>query len=238
MDRQHRHDLKHDRFVDEIGALSVRARDNQRLLYIIGAAVIAIALGVYGFLFYRSNRQTSAQELLATAIETFEAPVGEAAPADRTPSGPRFTTEKERGAAAEKLFKEIETKYSGTDAADVAGLYLAQLAIARGDIAAGRKQLEEFVGSQDGHILESAARYSLYQLRIDGGEAAKVISELNAEMVKADPALPGDSILILLAQAYDVQGDGAKSREAYRRLAVEFPQSPYAVEAQRRAGQA
>ena len=238
MDRQHRHDLKHDKFVDEIGALSVRAKDNQRLLLLIGAAVVGIAVGVYGFLFYRSNRETNAQELLATAIQTFEAPVGEETAAGQPAAGPRFKTDEERSAAAEKQFKEVDEKYSGTDAADVAGLYLAQLAITRGDMAAGRKQLEEFVGNHEGHILEGAARYSLYQLRIDGGEAAKVIAELNAELVKPNPALPGDSILILLAQAYEAQGDSVKSREAYGRLAKDFPQSPYAVEAQRRAGQA
>ena len=32
MDRQHRRELKHDRFVDELGTLSDKARDNQRFL--------------------------------------------------------------------------------------------------------------------------------------------------------------------------------------------------------------
>ena len=40
MDRQHRHDLKHDKFVDEIGVLSEKARANQRLLYTIGGAAL------------------------------------------------------------------------------------------------------------------------------------------------------------------------------------------------------
>jgi hypothetical protein len=237
MDRQHRHDLKHDKFVDEIGALSVRARANQRLLLIIGGSVVAIAVAVYGFMFYRSNRETNAQKLLATAIESFEAPVGEL-PAGQTATGTRFKTDEERIAAAEKQFKELETKYSGTDAGDVADIYLAQIAIARNDTATGRKRLEDFVGSQDGHILEDAARYSLYQLRIGSGEAEQVIAELNAEQAKEQPVIPGDAILILLAQAYEVQGNNVKSRETYRELATKFPTSPYAVEAQRRAGAA
>ena len=62
MDRQHRHDLKHDKFVDEIGALSSRARDNQRLLLLLAGGLLAVAAIVYGYFFYRGNREDNAQE--------------------------------------------------------------------------------------------------------------------------------------------------------------------------------
>ena len=57
-------------------------------------------------------------------------------------------------------------------------------------------------------------------------------------MNKSDPVLPADSLLVLLAHAYDVQGNAQKSKEAYRRITTEFPDSPYALEAQRRMGPA
>jgi tetratricopeptide (TPR) repeat protein len=237
MDRQHRHDLKHDKFVDEIGVLSSKARENQRLLYTLGGAVAAIALIIAVFMFYRSNREQNAQEALATAIETFDAPVGPATPEQQqTQTGPRFKTEQERTQAAEKLFQDVQKNFSGSDAADVAGLYQARLAANRGDTKTARTLLEKFVGDHKDHILVGAARFSLYQMRIESGEAAQVIVELTAEMNKADPVLPGDSLLVLQAQAYDAQGDAAKSREAYRRITTEFPESPYAIEAQRRVG--
>lgn len=237
MDRQHRHDLKHDKFVDEIGALSSRARDNQRLLYLIGGiAVVASAL-VYGLFFYRSGRESKAQVKLAVAIETFEAPVIDPAqPQQPATTGPTFKTEAERTAAAEKLFKEVQAQHGGTDASDVAGLYLARIATGRGDTTTARKLLQEFVDDHKDHLLTSTARYSLYQLRIESGEAAQVTSELDAELAKAEPVLPGDSLLMLLAQAYESQGNVAKSRESYRRITTEFPESQFAVEAQRRAG--
>lgn len=233
MDRQHRHDLKHDRFVDEIGALSVRARANQRLLLAIAGAVVAIAVIAFGIFFYRANREEKAQQALATAIETAEASVGETQPPGAT--GPHFKTEAERTAASERLFKDIQSKYSGTDAADVAGLYLARSAVARGDVKTARALLEEFVDDHGDNILVGAARFSLYQLRIENGEAAQVARELDAELEKSEPVLPGDSLLVLLAQAYEVQGNSAKSKEAYRRITTEFPESPYVVEAARRA---
>ena len=237
MDRQHRHDLKHDKFVDEIGALSSRAKENQRLLLMIAGGLVAVAAIVYGIFFYRANQEAKAQVLLATAIETFDAPVGDAAQQQQQPTtGPKFKTEAERNGAAEKQFKDVQSQYSSSDAADVAGLYLARLAVNRGDVATARKLFEDFIKDHRDHILVSTARFSLYQLRIDNGEAAAVANELEAEMKKAEPVLPGDSLLVLLAQSYEVQGNPAKSRDSYRRITTEFPDSPYAVDAQRRAG--
>ena len=238
MDRQHRHDLKHDKFVDEIGVLSGKARDNQRILLFLAGGLIALAAIVYGVFFYLGNKEDNAQEALAVAIETFDAPVGDPPAGQPAPpqTGPRFKTEAEKTAAAEKQFNDVQSKYSGTDASDVAGLYLARIAASRGDTKTARPLLEAFVKDQDDHLLASAARFSLYQMRIEGGEAAQVAVELNAELAKEEPALPGDSLLVLLAQAYDAQGDPTKSREAYRRITNEFPESPYVIEAQRRVG--
>src|SRR5437763_15986014 len=123
MDRQQRRDLKHDKFVDEIGSLSARARENQRLLLTIAAAAVIIAVLAYGIYFYRSNREQKAQIALGAAIETIESPLI-AAPGAQPVPGAKYKTEAERGAAAEKQFKDLESKYSGTDAADVASLYI------------------------------------------------------------------------------------------------------------------
>lgn len=233
MDRQHRHDLKHDKFVDEIGALSVRARANQRLLLAIAGAVVAIAVIAFGIYFYRANREENAQQALAAAIEVNEASIGETKPEGST--GPHFKTEAERNTAAEKAFNDVRAKFSGSDAADVAGLYIARMAVAKGDVKTARTLLQEFVSDHDDNILVGTARFSLYQLRIENGEAAQVAQELEAEVAKTEPVLPGDSLLVLLAQAYEVQGNAAKSKEAYRRITTEFPESPYVVEAARRA---
>lgn len=233
MDREHRHELKHDKFVDEIGALSVRAKANQRLLLTIAGAVVAIAAIAYGIYFYRSNREAQAQQALAAAIDTNGATVSETKPQNAT--GPWFKTEAERNAAAEKMFRDVQANHSGTDAADVAGLYIARAAVAKGDTKTARTILQDFVDEHKDNVLVGAARFSLYQLRIESGEAAQVAAELDAELKKSEPVLPGDSLLVLLAQAYDVQGNLAKSKEAYRRITTEFPESPYVVEAARRA---
>ena len=239
MDRQHRRDLKHDKFVDEVGALTTRARQNQRVLITVAALAIIAAVAAYGIFFYRSNQERKAQAGLSAAIETIESPLIAAGTTEPNPRA-KFKTEAERASAAEKQFKEVATRYDGTDAADLANLYLARLSAARGDTATARKLLERFVDSQPKHLLVGGARYSLYQMRIDGGEAPQVAAELTAELAKpeSETVLPADSLLILLAHAYDVQGNQQKSRETYKRIVTEFPDSPFALEAQRRVGPA
>jgi TolA-binding protein len=237
MDRQQRRDLKHDKFVDEIGSLSTRARENQRLLLTIAAAAVILAVLAYGIYFYRSNREQKAQIALGTAIETIESPLLPAPGAAAVP-GAKFKTEPERTAAAEKQFKDVESSYGGTDAADVASLYLARIAADKGDVPAARARLQKFVSDHPKHVLVTGARYSLYRLRIDGGEAPQVAQELQAELGKSDPSLPADSLLALLAHAWDVQGNSQKAKETNRRIVTEFPDSPYAIDAQRKMGPA
>lgn len=234
MDRQHRRELKSDRFIDEIGSLSSRARENQRLLFTITAALVAAAVLGYGLYFYRSNREQKAQQLLASAIDNLESPL--IPPTGQAPPNAKFKTDAERIAKAEPILREVETKYSGTDAASLANLYSARLLTSKGDIAGARKRLEAFIADHPKSLLAYSARYSLYQMRIEGGEAANVVTELNVEMAKTDSSLPQDSILSLLAHAYDTQGNHDKSKEVYRRITTEFPDSPYALEAQRRVG--
>ncbi|HXH37536.1 MAG TPA: tetratricopeptide repeat protein [Thermoanaerobaculia bacterium] len=237
MDRQQRRDLKHDKFVDEIGSLSTRARENQRFLYLLAASAVILAVVVYGIYFYRSNREDKAQQALAKAIETIESPL---LPAPGAPpvTGAKFKTEALRTAAAEKQFKDVETGYGGTDAAGVASLYLARMDGDKGDVASAKARLQKFVSDNSKQVLATGALYSLYRLRIDNGEAPKVTQELQAEIAKSEPTLPPDALLTLLAHAWDVQGNADKTKETYRRIVTEFPDSPYALEAQRRIGPA
>ena len=237
MDRQHRRDLKHDKFVDEIGSWSTRARENQRLMAIIAGAVVVLAVLSYGLYYYHSSREQRAQEALGKAIETIESPLTPPPGGQAMPNA-KFKTDAERQTAAEKQFRDVEAKFSGTDAADVAGLYLARIEALHGNTASARKRLQHFVDEHPKHLLVGAARYSLYQLRIEGGEGVQVAQELQAQIGKTDSVLPSDTLLAVLAHAYEAQGNADKAKETYRRIVTEFPDSPYAIEAQRRVGPA
>ena len=236
MHREHRRELKHDRFVDEVGVLTSKARENQRFLITITATLVLLALIGYGLYFYRSNRERQGQDALAAAIEAIDSPLIQ--PGTVNPQA-KFKTDDERNSSCERMFRDIQAKYSGTSAADVSNLYLARIAAGKNDVAGARKMLEAFVSEHPKHILVGAAKYSLYQIRIQNGDAPRVILELNAELTKAkDQALPPDAILSLLSRAYDAQGNADQSKEALRKIIRQYPDSPYALEAQRRVGTA
>ena len=239
MDRSHRRQLKHDKFVDEIGTLSQSAKANQRVLYSIAGVAVLIALIGYGIYFYRSNRERKAQDALADAIATIDSPLVNPDPSAQQDPRAKFKSNAEKNPAAEKQFKALKDQYSGTDAADVADLYLARIAGSRGDTATARNLLQNFVNEHPQNVLVGAARYSLYELRIQNGEAAQVANELNQELARNEnQVLPPDSMLALLAHAYDAQGSAEKSKDAYRRIVSQYPDSPYAIEAQRKVGPA
>lgn len=236
MHRDHRRELKRDKFVDEMGSLTSRARENQRLLVGLTVTVVVLALIGYGIYFYRSNRERQAQEALAAAIETIDSPLIE--PGVPNPKA-TFRTDQERTTRATVMFHDLQKKYGGTDASDVANLYLARLDATTNDVAGAKKLLEQFIKEHPDHILVGGAKYSLYELRIGNGEATKVVAELNQEMGKKNErALPGDVLLVLLAHAYEAQGNLQESKETYRRIVNQFPDSPYAIDAQRRVGSA
>jgi len=237
MDRQHRRDLKHDRFVDEVGSLTSKARENQRLLMLTTAVVVAVALITYGIYFYRTNHERQAQDALSQAIDAIDSPLIQAG----APPNPlaKYKTEEERTSRSEAMFRDVQKKYPGTNAADVADLYLARIDASRGDTVNARKLLQSFIDDHPKHMLVGAARYSLYQLRIENGESQQVIAELNTELGKAqEQVLPPDTILELLSKAYDAQGNTEQSKEALRKIIRQYPDSPYALEAQRRVGAA
>lgn len=238
MDRQHRRDLKRDRFVDEVGSLTARARDNQRLLLLLTGSAVLIAVIAYGIYFYRSTRERKAQDALETAITAIDSPLVQAGQQQQSPDA-KYKTSAERSAAAEGMLRNLQRDYSGTDASDVGNIYLARIAAERNDLTTARKLLGEFISAHPKHILVGAARYGLYDIRITAGEGSQVATELNQELSKKDnQVLPGDALLSLLAKAYEAQGNSQQARDTYRRIMTEFPTSAFALEAQRRVGAA
>jgi len=232
MDRQTRRELKHDKFVDEMGvAYSFAQGHRPQVLAVLGGAVVLVALAI-AFFAYRSHREGRAQERLAEAIAILEVPVSET-PAT-TPGVTTYKTEAEKVAKAEPILKDVAGSYSGTKAASVADLYLARFAAARGDLTAARPRLEQFVAKYPGHILAGPAQLSLYSIRIESGEGETVVKEIEKQLDNPESLVPPDALLELLSEAYRRMGNAAKSAEMTRRIVNEYPDSPYFLDAQRR----
>lgn len=230
-----KHDIKHDKFVEEVGtAYGFLARNRSRVLLIAALAVVAAA-ALVGYSFYMAGQEEKAQQRLAEAIAVMETPIEMTSQVDpNKPSATQFKNEEEKHAKAEPIFREIVEKYGRSDPADVANLYLARIAAARGNIADARPRLEKFIEEHDEHVLASSAKYSLYELRLSAGEADRVAAELEKELTDEKSLVPQDAALALLARAYESLGNDAKAKDAYRRIIIEFPESGYTLDAQRK----
>lgn len=235
MDRATRHKIKHDKFVDDVGTAYSYMREHSRpVVWGIAAALAAIVL-ISGMFLYRRGQESRAQRRLAEAITILETPIEPQPPAGGP--APKYKTEQEKAAKAQPIFQDVANKYGGTNAADIAELYLAHFAADRGDLASARPKLQEFLRRHPDHILASAAQRSLYELRLSAGEGAQVVAELERNLSSEKGILPDDVTLALLAQALERTGNAVKAKETYQRIVNEFPDSPYSLDAQRKLAQ-
>ncbi|MGH9458567.1 MAG: tetratricopeptide repeat protein [Thermoanaerobaculia bacterium] len=230
-DRLSRKEIKHDKFVEDVqSAYAVARRNVPILIGIVGGILLLIAV-VAGVFLYQAHRERLAQQKLAEAIEILEAPVAPAGDAD--PAAGTYASEEEKLAKAQPILEEVAGEFSGRDAADVANLYLARLDVQQNRLDEARQKYTAFIDAHPEHVLAQAARVSLYELRLAAGEADQVIADLEAAAA-AEGNLPTDVALSLLARAYETANQPEKARETWQRIANEYPDSPYALEAQRK----
>ncbi|MFN2441530.1 MAG: tetratricopeptide repeat protein [Thermoanaerobaculia bacterium] len=227
-DRLSRKEIKHDKFVDEMETAYEVARKNVRWI-VAGFVGSLVLIGVIvGAMLWMASQERKAQLRLAEAIEILDSPLGQPTPAGT------YQTEQEKIDKAEPILREITDTYSGRDAADVAGLYLARFEAGRGEIEPAIEKLNNFIDSHPKHVLAQSARISLYGLRLAAGQAQEVIADLENEISGTDAPLPADIALAILARAYEAGNQPDRSREAWQRILNEYPDSAYTLEAQRK----
>lgn len=232
MDRQTRHDIKHDKFLDQIGSAYTFAADNRSKLVIATVVIAVLAAVAAGFIMYRSAQEDEAQIILADGIRIMSAPTGAAS---ASPSDPGYETVEEQRAAARPVFEEVIEKYGYSDAADVARLYLAGMDLREGREEQARTELQKFVDEHRGEYLAGAAAWSLYNNRLASGDAETVIAELQSQLDDSEPdALPTPALLALLARAHELHGDDDAAKAYWKRIAEEYNDSPYSLEANRK----
>jgi tetratricopeptide (TPR) repeat protein len=232
-----RKEIKKDDFASAVGRSVEYAESHVRTLVyaIVGVIVIAaVAAGVYTFLGRRSER---ANEALAQAMKVYSAPLNASGAKPNDPKDPSFADEASRRARAKTLFEKVRSDYSHTDAADAAGLYLAQIAMAEKKPAEARKLWSDFVDAHPNNILAGEARVNL--IHLDRAGASKTKLEELAQQLKAmteqpEPPLPQDVLLNELGATYDQLGRKDEAIQSYRRIVEEFPQSAYRSSAQQR----
>lgn len=203
----------------------------RQIILVAGLLVLLVVVAI-GWFIYVESMEDDAQALLADAMEARGEPAGgETAEAASTPEGAGA-----RRTRARQLLEQVVDDYGATDAADVARVYLGEIAATEGDTERAAELWREFLDEHPEHMLGAQVRLNLYALERGAGRGEEVVAELQEIVDDEDPPLPRDVALYELAVTLEELGREDEAAERYQRLVDEFGQSPYAVEARQKTG--
>lgn len=224
-----RKELKTDNVAEgvERGIAWFEAHKKDEVRY--GAVALAVVVLIFGIVVYRNHEHAGRQQALAQAIRIQETPVANVAVSGQT----TFPTQDVKDQAAIKAFTDVETKYSGSDEAQIAEYYLGCVHSDMGKLSDAEKNFQNVANRADKNYasLAKAALAELYfsDGRFDQGE--KLMKEL---MDSPTVFISKDQAAITLAKHYI----GRNNAEARKLLApIRDSKSPVASIAQMMAAQ-
>lgn len=237
-DRLTRKEMKRqDTFQITMGHVLDWIRSHRRQIIAGAALVVLVVLGLAGWALWLKATEDDAQARLAEAMKAYGAPIrgeGEDAAADGDELS--FPSAEARRTRAAELFEGVVEDFRASDAADVARVYLAEIAAAQGETERARELWLDFLDEYPRHLLGAEVRLNLYALDRAAGRGEEVAAELQAMLDDEKRPLPEDVILHELAVTLESLGRQEEAAEHYQDLVDRFAQSPYAVAARERTG--
>jgi tetratricopeptide (TPR) repeat protein len=229
-----RKEMKRDDFATAVGRGMEYAESHARTLFIgLGVVALLAVLFLVGRVFLGS-RAGQANEALSRAMKVYQAPIDAASPKPDDPKNPVFADPAARRNRAKPLFEAVRNDYGSSDAADVAGLYLAQIAAEEGQLDRARELWTEFVDDNPDNLLAGEAQVNLIHLDRQQGKGEDLSQRLKAMLEQEEPGLPKDLILHELATTQEELGRKQEALQTWRRLTEEYPESAYRSAAQQK----
>lgn len=176
MDRITRSKLKTDQFALEVEHSVEYVTEHRKQVIQYGVVAAVVALIAWGIWYYRDRQHEARENELSAAMDVMQAPVA--------PNGPAgqlfFTTDALKNAAAEKAFKPIIEKYSGSDEAAVASSYMGAISTDEGKLPDAEKYFRQAADSGNKNYA-SVGKLSLAQVYLSEGrkdDAEKLLRSL------------------------------------------------------------
>ena len=178
MDRATRHDLKTDKFVEEVGQTVhfLEAHRSQAIRY--GGIALAVVLIGGGGYFYSQSRVSDRQQALHDALATYNSRIG----VDGRDGAKAFTSEAEKDKAIDKDLGALMSKYSGSDEAVIATYLMGVHAADKGKMSDAARYLKQ-AAADGGKEYAALAKLSLADVYAAEGKVAdaeKLLRELIA----------------------------------------------------------
>lgn len=211
-----RQELRRNWLVDLYGWLLLFYEDNRTLVYGIGAAVVALALAVPGYVYYQQQQAEQANERLGQIL-----PVYEQGNFDQALNG---TSD-----AAGLI--DIADQYEGTSAGNLASFYAANALYQQQEYDRALEFYQQF--EKEGDFVGAsalAAEAAIYESR---GEYERAATHYEEAAAQYENELTAPRYFLQAGQAYEEADDYAAAAEAYQQVVDEYPDSDQVAEAER-----
>ena len=238
MKRTERHHLKENDIAEWLIGAKTWYEANTKTVSYVGIAAALALVAVMGTMAYRQMDAGKASSALAEALAIAEAPVLPPAPAEAgKPPVQRpgtFPTERARVEAALPKLLAVAEAHPGSDAGIMARYRAAAALVAVGRTQDGVQHYKKVVEGGRG-AYQAMARLGIAEAHVMAGQFDQAIASFKeVESLKSEE-VPIDGVLMQLARVYELAGKTEDAKKTFKRVADEFPQSPYAAAARREA---
>ncbi len=221
MRRLTRKKLKQDDFISVVDLVIHWVTDNWRPLAVGFGAVCVVVLIWWGFTTFSSGRQDKAAYELQAAMKLYSG--------DESGKGAAPDVE-----GAKKKLEDVVHRFSHTDQADEARIYLARIAFDKGDVETANTLLQTVSRRHGDDVLGRLSMLDLVHIREQLGQGPEVAKDLEAMAAGTDRRLPRDAALYELGALYVREKKPDQAKEYFQKLVQDFPDSPYQRQAQQR----
>lgn len=238
MKRTERHHLKENEFAEWLLGVRTWYEANRQAVTFIGIALVVLAAVVAGTVSYRRVDAGRASAALAEAMSVAEAPV---VPPSTPAAGKApvqqpgtFPTDRARLEAALPKWLAVADAYPASDSGIIARYRAAAALVALGRTPEGIQRYREVIEKGTG-AYQVMARLGVAEAQLASGQYDLAIASFKEVAALNSEDAPADGVLMQLARAYRLSGKTDEARRTFKRVADEYPLSPYASSARRDA---
>ncbi len=207
-----RKDLKHDKFVEEVGR-EIQYFTEHRTTIVVGLAVAVIAIVGGGWFYsHQQSQRLDSMAALQEAAVMFSRPVS----VDPQPGTQAFVTSGERVREVSAALEKVKTGFPGTKAAAAADYYYALFDIEAEDYAAAKTKLQSAIAGADAEYA-SLARLALADVLAAEGDVAGARSEYEKLVSNPTTVVPASRAKLGLARTI-AESDPAGARSLLQEL--------------------
>ena len=232
-----RHKLKENDFAHTVARTREMVDQRRTEVTTIAVAVIAVAVVVGGYFFWRTSRDGKSEAMLASALAVAEAPVytpPPPAPGSPPPVQPpgTFRTDRERLDAALPKLQAAADAYPNSDAGITARFHLAATLAELGRFAEAEQRYSEVIDKSGSRsIYRQTAKMGIGEAQLAQGKGDAAMTTFRELSTDTNSQLPVDGVLMQLGRAAIAAGKSDEATRAFTRVVDEFPQSLYVTEA-------